>query len=115
MEQKIEYKITCAPAATEKMKEQIAKRNNSETKGIRIGLRGGGCNGFSIIMEFVDKPSEKDHVFTFDGVSIYIDPKSIIYLNGTEVDYERGIMGHGFRFKIPKQTGTCGCGASINF
>lgn len=111
----MEYKIACTPIATEKAKEQIAKRNKPETKGIRIGLRGGGCNGFSIVMEFVDNPGEKDHIFSFDGVSIYVDPKSIVYLNGTEIDYEHGLMGHGFKFRIPQQKGTCGCGASISF
>lgn len=115
MDQEIEYKIFCTPTATEKAREKILKRNNPETKGIRIGLRGGGCNGFSIVMEFVDKPREKDHIFKFDDVSIYVDPKSIIYLNGTEIDYERGLMGHGFKFHIPNQTGACGCGASIKF
>lgn len=115
MDEKIEYKITCTPFAVEKAKEHIAKRNKPGTKGIRIGLRGGGCNGFSIIMDFVDKPSDRDHIFNFDGVSIYVDPRSIIYLNGTEVDYEYGLMGHGFKFHIPGQKGTCGCGASVSF
>lgn len=111
----MEYKITCTSIAAEKAKEQIAKRNKPETKGIRIGLRGGGCNGFSIIMEFVDKPGEKDHIFSFNDVSFYIDPKSIVYLNGTEIDYEQGLMGHGFKFRIPQQKGSCGCGESISF
>ena len=110
-----QYSITCTQTATEKVKEKIVQRNKPDTKGIRIGLRGGGCNGFSIIMEFVDKPSDKDHIFSFDDVSIYVDPKSIIYLNGTEIDYEHGLMGHGFKFRIPGQKSTCGCGASINF
>jgi iron-sulfur cluster assembly protein len=109
------YTVTCTPIAVENAKAQIANRNNPETKGIRVGLRGGGCNGFSIIMEFVDKTNDKDHIFNFDGVSIYVDPKSIIYLNGTEIDYEVGLMGRGFKFRIPGQTGTCGCGASIAF
>lgn len=115
MNEKIEYKVTCTSIAVEKTKEKITQRNKPETKGIRLGLRGGGCNGFSIVMEFVDKPHDKDHIFTFDGVSIYVDPKSIVYLNGVEVDYETGLMGHGFKFRIPNQKGTCGCGESISF
>lgn len=107
--------ITCTALATEKAKEHIKKRNKPDTKGIRIGLRGGGCNGYSIIMEFVDNPHIKDHIFTFDDVSIYVDPKSLIHLNGTEIDYEIGLMGRGFKFRIPNQKGSCGCGASINF
>ncbi len=109
------YSITCTPIAAEKAKAQILKRNKPETKGIRIGLRGGGCNGYSIIVEFAEKTTDKDHIFTFDNVSFYVDPKSMIYLNGTQVDYEIGLMGHGFKFSIPGQTGSCSCGASITF
>lgn len=111
----INYAISCSAIAIEKIKEQIIKRNNPDTKGIRVGLRGGGCNGFSIIVEFVDKLNDRDHVFKFDDVSIYIDPKSVVYLNGTEIDYEFGLMGRGFKFRIPGQKSTCGCGASISF
>jgi iron-sulfur cluster assembly protein len=115
MDEKKELAITCTPLAVEKAKEHIAKRNKAETKGIRIGLRGGGCNGFSIIMEFVDNFNDRDHIFKFDDVSIYVDPKSLVYLNGTVIDYEFGLMGKGFKFRIPGQKGTCGCGASIAF
>lgn len=108
-------KITCTSLAVEKAREQLAKRNNPNTKGIRLGLRGGGCDGFSIVFEFAELVTEKDHRFDFDGVSFYVDSKSIIYLNGTEIDYEIGLMGRGFRFRIPSQKGTCGCGASISF
>lgn len=111
----IKFSVTCTSKALDKLKEKIIKHNNPETKGIRIGLRGGGCNGFAIVMEFVDKSNDKDHIFTFDDVSIYVDPKSIVYLNGTEIDYEYGLMGHGFKFRIPNQKGACGCGASISF
>jgi len=114
-EKKEKFTITCTLLAIEKAKEHIAKRNNPETKGIRIGLRGGGCNGFSVLFEFADKVSDKDHKFDFNGVSIYVDPKSIIYLNGTEIDYKTGLMGHGFSFAIPGQKSACGCGASISF
>lgn len=114
MTSKIEYKITCSPVAVEKIREHVTKRGK-DTKGIRLGLRGGGCNGFSMIMEFVDSPHNRDHIFTFDDVSIYVDPKSIVYLNGTEVEYETGLLGHGFKFRIPNQKTACGCGASISF
>lgn len=115
MSESIQYNISCTPFAVEKAKEQITIRNNPNTMGIRIGLRGGGCNGFSIVMEFVDKPSDKDHIFNFDGVSVYVDSKSMVYLNKTEIDYEIGLMGRGFKFNIPGQVGSCGCGASISF
>lgn len=111
---KTEYKITCTNVAIEKAKEQIIKRNK-KTNGIRLGLRGGGCDGLSIVVEFADIVKETDHIFIFDNVSFYIDPKSMVYLNSTEVDYETGLMGHGFKLRIPGQTGSCSCGASIRF
>ena len=110
------YTITCTPAAVKKIEEYIAKRNSPETKGIMIGLRSGGCMGFSVVMEFMDNPGDKDHIFKVGEVtSIYVDRKSIVYLNGTEVDYESGLMGHGFKFNIPQRKGGCSCGLSINF
>lgn len=115
METEPKFSITCSQIAVEKIKENIAKRNKPETKGIRLGLRGGGCNGYSIVMEYVDNPYNKDHIFTFNNVSIYVDPKSLVLLDGTEVDYEIGILGHGFKFRIPKEKGKCGCGSSISF
>ncbi len=109
------YTINLTPIAIEKAKEQLIKRNNPDTKGIRIALRGGKCNGFSLIIEFADKITDKDHIFEFNGVSIYVDPKSIIYLDGTMVDYAIKLMGSGFTFNVPNKKGSCGCGESINF
>lgn len=101
--------------AIDATKSQIDKREVKPI-GIRIGLRAGGCNGLSYVFEWCDKePNEKDHIFIFDGVKILIDPKSAIYLDGTELDYETGMFGHGFKFNSPKQTGSCGCGASVVF
>jgi len=109
------YQITCTTRAIEAAKQQLLKKNNLNVKGIRIGLRGGGCNGFSIIMEFVDLISEKDHIFTFDDVSFYVDAKSIVYLNNTEIDYEKSLLGSGFKFNIPQKKSSCSCGSSITF
>ena len=107
------YKITATQIAIDNAKQQILKRG-SETKGIRIGLRAGGCVGFYLIMEFVDKPEKTDHIYTFDTVSFYIDPKSIIYLNNTEIDYEMTLMKRGFKFNIPSRANSCSCGESFS-
>jgi iron-sulfur cluster assembly protein len=110
-----EYKIVCTPIAAKKAKKYIVERNNPNTKGIRFGLRSGGCDGLSPVIEFADKVNEKDHIFVFDGVSFYIDQKSMVYLNGTTIDYKVSLMGSGFRFDIPQKVGNCSCGASIKF
>ena len=110
---KSKYTITCSIVAIEKARERITKRNNPDTKGIRIGLVAGGCNGFSLLMEFVDSINDKDHIFTFGDISIFVDPKSIILLNETNIDYEHSLMHSGFKFNIPSQKGSCSCGNSI--
>ena len=109
----MEFKLT--DKAIEAVKEQVAK-NDKNPYGIRIGLRGGGCDGFSYVFEWLYKgPTDKDHIFTFGDVKIVIDPKSMVYLNGTELDYVSGLMGHGFKFNNPNAKGSCGCGASVHF
>ncbi len=112
---KQKYTFYCTAVAVEQIRDRIIKRNNSNTKGMRIGLQGGGCSGFSLIVEFADKVNDKDYVFEFDNIFLYIDPKSMVYLDGTTIEYEISLMGHGFKFNIPKQQSTCGCKKSINF
>lgn len=101
--------------AVQMAKAQLAKRGTPQAT-IRLGLRGGGCSGFSYVMEFEDRPArEKDRVFEFDGVRLVVDPKSLVLMNGTTLDYETSIMGHGFKFVNPQVKGSCGCGASVQF
>lgn len=109
------FHITCTPLAIKIAKDEIGKRNNPLTKGIRLGLRAGGCNGFSLTIEFADNINENDNIFTFDDVLFIIDPKSMIYLNGSEITYETKLLGRGFKLQIPKQSSTCSCGQSIQF
>ena len=111
----VEYKITCTDAAITHAKKQIIKRNNPSTQGFRLGLKGGKCNGYYIIIEFVDAINTNDCRFEFDGFSIFIDNKSILYLNGMELDFVTSIMGYGFKFNVPKAKGSCSCGESLNF
>ncbi|HEY3595473.1 MAG TPA: iron-sulfur cluster assembly accessory protein, partial [Polyangiaceae bacterium] len=97
------------------------KADGKPTEAIRIGLRGGGCDGFSYVFEWADKPAGKhDHVLAFpdgDGgtVRMFIDKKSMLYLKGTTLNFVTGLMGHGFKFENPNVKGSCGCGESVQF
>jgi iron-sulfur cluster assembly protein len=115
--------FTVTPAAAAQIVRQVTKRQaeNKATEAIRIGLRGGGCDGFSYVFEWADKPAGKhDHVLTFsDGnggdVRLFIDKKSMLYLKGTTLNFVSGLMGHGFKFENPNVKGACGCGESVQF
>lgn len=116
-----EFKVT--PAAVGQIVRLTQKRQaeNKPTEAIRIGLRGGGCDGFSYVFEWADKPAGKhDHVLEFpDGgtgtVKLFIDKKSMLYLRGTTLNFVSGLMGHGFKFENPNVKGSCGCGESVQF
>lgn len=102
-----------ANAAAE-IAKQRDKRGNP-TARIRVGVRGGGCTGFSYVFEWADEPRSTDREFSAHGVSIVVDPKSLVYLAGMQLDFVRGMMGHGFKFNNPNAKGACGCGESVQF
>lgn len=104
--------ITLTPKAIEMAKKAIERRGGT-TAGLRLGVRGGGCSGASYVMEFADKIRDRDHVFEFDGVKVVVDPKSLVYLRGTTLDYEVKLMQHGFKFVNPNAVKGCGCGESF--
>ena len=110
--------IDVTPKAVEAIKKQIAKRNVAETS-LRLGIKGGGCSGFSYVIEFHDgAPRSRDRVFDYaaaDGtpVRVLVDPKSLIYLNGTTLDWEMTLMNQGFKFINPQEKSNCGCGHSF--
>jgi iron-sulfur cluster assembly protein len=110
--------VTITPKAVEAIKRQIQKRNVPDTS-LRIGIRGGGCSGFSYVIEFHDGPPRpKDHVFDLkaeDGtpVRVVCDPKSMLYLSGSELDWEQTLMQQGFKFRNPHEKSSCGCGHSF--
>jgi iron-sulfur cluster assembly protein len=118
-----QLRFALAPEAIEQVVRLTTKRREEgkQTLGVRIGLRGGGCDGFSYVFEWADKPAgPRDHVFDFDApdgskVSVFIDKKSMLYLAGTTLTYVRGLMGHGFKFENPNVKGACGCGESVQF
>jgi iron-sulfur cluster assembly protein len=106
--------ISLTPKAAEMAKQQLAKRG-TPAAAIRLGLRGGGCSGFTYVLEFSDDPPrDRDRVFDADGVKIYVDPKSYVYLAGTVLDWEQSLMRRGFKFKNPHEASGCGCGRSFS-
>lgn len=81
--------------------------------GIRIGVKSGGCSGLNYVLDIVDSPDERDRIFEQHGVKVYCDPRSYLYLNGTEIDYEDGVIDGGFKFNNPNAKRSCGCGTSF--
>jgi len=110
--------ITVTPGAVEAIKTQIQKRNVPGT-ALRMGVRGGGCSGFSYVIEFHDgQPHARDVVMDFvsqDGtpVRLLVDKKSLVFLNGSELEHERTLQHQGFKFKNPQEKASCGCGHSF--
>jgi iron-sulfur cluster assembly protein len=99
--------------AAVKVIELIASRPNV-TEGLRVGVRGGGCSGFTYFLEFAESPNKGDRELDSHGVKLFVDPKSYLYLMGTEVDYVDGLGGAGFKFTNPNARRTCGCGESFS-
>ncbi len=120
VEQDGEFRVTDAAIAQIGKLTEMRKAEGKPTEAIRIGLRGGGCDGFSYVFEWADKPAGKhDHVLSFDTaagpVRLFIDKKSMLYLKGTTLNFVSGLMGHGFKFENPNVKGSCGCGESVQF
>lgn len=82
--------------------------------GLRLGVTGGGCSGMSYVMKVETHPRERDRVFEFGGVRVFIDPKSFIYLNGMTLDFEETLIRQGFNFINPNATRSCSCGTSFS-
>ena len=82
--------------------------------GLRLGVMGGGCSGLSYSIKFDTRPRERDRIFDFDGVRVFVDPKSFIYLHGMTLDYEETLMRQGFNFINPNSSRSCGCGSSFS-
>jgi iron-sulfur cluster assembly protein len=110
-----------AIAVTERAIAEIRKAGASRPQrpqGLRVGIRGGGCTGFSYLFEWSDaEPRAEDKVLSFedDQVRVFIDPKSYIYLDGSTLEFATTMMGRGFKFVNPNVKGECGCGHSVTF
>lgn len=103
--------ITLTPEAIAKVKEILEERK--EDAGLRIAIIGGGCSGFQYQMTLDKESQADDQVTDMDGLKVYIDKKSLLYLNGTTVDYVDGSNGSGFKFDNPNSRDACGCGESF--
>lgn len=107
--------IQLTDRALKRIRVAMAKENISpEQGGLRLGVQGGGCSGLSYNIRFDTQPRERDRVYDHDGVRVFVDPKSFIYLNGMILDYEETLMRQGFNFINPNSTKSCGCGSSFS-
>jgi iron-sulfur cluster assembly protein len=109
--------ITLTETAAREVKsivDQHKETLSGEEVRLRVGVKGGGCSGFSYLLDLTEQQRETDEQFEQHGVKIVCDPKSYLYLNGVTIDFKDEIMGRGFVFNNPNATSTCGCGSSFN-
>jgi iron-sulfur cluster assembly protein len=106
--------VAVTPKAVAKIRAALAKEGIAPDQGgLRLGVQGGGCSGLSYNIRFDSQPRERDRIFQFEDVRIFVDPKSFIYLHGMTLDWEDSLMQQGFVFKNPNSTKSCGCGTSF--
>ncbi len=105
--------VSLTPNAVAKVKEIMAQQNPVPA-GLRVGVVGGGCSGFSYSMSFENASGMMDKVFDMDGLKVYVDATSLMYLNNCIVDYVETLEGAGFKFENPNVKSTCGCGSSFS-
>jgi iron-sulfur cluster assembly protein len=107
--------IEITEKALSRVRAALAKENISPAEGgLRLGVQGGGCSGLSYVIRFENGPAERDRIFQFGDVRVFVDPKSFIYLHGMVVDYEETLMRQGFVFNNPNAQKSCGCGSSFS-
>lgn len=104
--------IGLTDSAVARLQRLLAERNTPDA-GLRIAVKGGGCSGLAYHMEWAEKAKERDKVFERDGVRVFVDPKSYLYLMGTELVFEDGLLASGFKLQNPNAKGACGCGDSF--
>lgn len=104
--------VTLTEKAASKVRELIAERDEAERLALRLYVKGGGCSGFSYGLA-LDTPAEGDEVIEADGVTVLIDPMSLRFVKGSQIDYREALMGGGFAIQNPNAVRTCGCGSSF--
>jgi len=104
--------ISITKNAARHVSQQLANRGKG--LGIRVGVKTTGCSGMAYVLEFVDKLEVGDQVFEDQGVKIIVDPKSLVYIDGTEMDFVKQGVNEGFEFRNPNAKGECGCGESFS-
>ena len=107
--------IQVTDRAIKRIRIALAKEGISPAEGgLRLGVQGGGCSGLSYNIRFDSQPRERDRIFNFEDVRVFVDPKSFIYLSGMTLDYEETLMRQGFNFINPNSAKSCGCGTSFS-
>ncbi len=106
--------IEITDRAVSEVKRIVSEQKLPDATALRVGVKGGGCSGFSYTLGFDDQVSETDQIYEIAGVRVVCDPKSFLYLNGTQIDFEDNLMGRGFKFGNPNAAKTCGCGESFS-
>lgn len=104
--------ITLTEAAAGRVKQFL--ENRGKGVGLRLGVKTTGCSGMAYVMEYADEVADDDVIFEDHGVKVIVNPKSLVYLDGTELDYAREGLNEGFRFNNPNVKDECGCGESFN-
>lgn len=112
-ETQIKTAVSLTDNAIVKVRE-ILEMQEPRPSGLRISVVGGGCSGFSYSMAFENAPGLMDKVYTFDGLKVFVDQASLLYLDGARVDYVDTLEGSGFKFENPNVKSTCGCGSSFS-
>lgn len=105
--------IQLTEGAIKEVKHLLTELNIPEGHGLRLGVKGGGCSGFSYLLDF-DKPKESDNVYTIENFEVMIDKSQEMYLSGTVLDFKQGLDNRGFVFNNPNAESTCGCGSSFS-
>lgn len=105
--------VVITPRAVQEINRIKLENNIADTHALRLGVKGGGCSGMSYVLAFDEKPRTGDAVYEIEGITVYVDPKSLFYLSGTTLDFSDGLNGRGFVFNNPHAARTCGCGSSF--
>jgi iron-sulfur cluster assembly accessory protein len=108
-----EVPVTLTKKAVDMVKITREQEGIEASHGLRVAVRGGGCSGFEYALDFEDGPRDTDLVYEQGDLKVFVDPISARYLSGTEIDYQLGMSGAGFKFSNPNAVGTCGCGSSF--
>lgn len=111
--EKVQAPIQISSGAMRELQKILKEQNIPDTHGLRIGVKGGGCSGFSYILGF-DTNKENDSIFELEGMKLFIQKAHALYLLGMEIDYVDGLNNRGFTFNNPNAKETCGCGTSFN-
>lgn len=107
--------IELSETAAREIKTIIEREElDGEAVCLRVGVKGGGCSGFSYLLDLTEQKRDTDEVFEQHGIRVVCDPKSYLYLNGTSIDFKDEVMGRGFVFNNPNATSSCGCGSSFS-